>query len=98
MQTLTLPIEDSLTLSAEEARGMGALLADDFNQAAPFPHIVLDDFLPPAVLQRAVQGFPAQALAVSVMAALPPVGMHISRKSGFSREGCSRLKPLLQHS
>lgn len=63
MQTLTLPIEDNLTLSAEEARGMGALLAEDFNQAAPFPHIVLDDFLPPAVLQRAVQGFPAQALA-----------------------------------
>ncbi|WP_211236123.1 hypothetical protein [Comamonas badia] len=36
MQTLTLPIEDNLTLSAEEARGMSALLAQDFNQAVAF--------------------------------------------------------------
>lgn len=61
-QSLTLPIDDHLTLDADEARGAGALLATEFNEADPFPHIVLDDFLPAAVLQRAVQGFPGGAL------------------------------------
>lgn len=59
---MTLPIGDDLTLSAEEAHDMGTLLAQDFNSAEPFPHIVLDDFLPEAVLKRAMKGFPDESL------------------------------------
>lgn len=62
MQTFTLPVEADLAMSAEEAKGAGSLLSEDFNQAEPFPHIVLDEFFPQAVLQRVLDGFPARPL------------------------------------
>ena len=36
----------------------GAALAESYRNAAPFPHVVLDDFLDPAVLRRVVAEFP----------------------------------------
>ncbi len=55
--SVTLPIEtgDGLSMDAAEARSLGEFFAEDYANADPFPHIVLDDFLP--------AGLPAQILA-----------------------------------
>ncbi len=60
----TLPIEDGrdgLRLDAVEARALGELFHGDYECAEPFPHIVLDDFLPPALAHRILQNFPREA-------------------------------------
>ncbi len=60
----TLPIEDGvdgLRLDAVEARALGELFHVDYEGAEPFPHIVLDDFLPPALAHRILQNFPREA-------------------------------------
>lgn len=57
---LTLPIDlqGGLEMDLAEARATGAMFAAEYAQAHPFRHIVLDGFLPPAVLQMAVSNFP----------------------------------------
>lgn len=62
---MTLPIDsrDGLAMDPVEARQFGALLHEGFKAAQPFPHIVLEDFLPLPVLQRALDGFPPGQLA-----------------------------------
>ncbi|MDB5423645.1 MAG: hypothetical protein JWQ29_1061 [Phenylobacterium sp.] len=41
-------------------RKRGSELQERYNSAAPFPHIVLDDFLPPQILERCLQEFPRE--------------------------------------
>lgn len=59
----TLPIDsgDGLSLDAGEAKGLGQLLSADYAAAPPFPHIVLDDFLPEELARRILANFPAEA-------------------------------------
>lgn len=45
-------------LSAEIARDKGAELAEQYQSARPFPHIAIDDFLPPSVLEQCLKNFP----------------------------------------
>ncbi len=61
---LTLPVSEdgNLNMDPAEARATGAMLAQEYRDAKPFPHIVLDGFLPPAVLQQALDHFPAEPL------------------------------------
>jgi hypothetical protein len=47
-----------LVLDEEECRLNGAALNARYVNAAPFPHIVLDDFIDPAVLRKVVAEFP----------------------------------------
>jgi hypothetical protein len=42
-------------------RKKGLELHESYENAHPFPHIVIDDFLPPAVLQRCLKDFPKTA-------------------------------------
>jgi hypothetical protein len=42
-------------------RAKGLELHERYQQARPFPHIVLDDFLPPAVLEQCLNTFPRNA-------------------------------------
>ena len=63
---ITLPISDDadgLALDEAEAAGLGELLQEDYVSAAPYPHIVLDDFLPAALANRILENFPREALA-----------------------------------
>ena len=64
MHQVTLPIEtkEGLRLDPSEARGLGDLLALDYASATPFPHIVMDGFLPEEVIRKARAGFPSQML------------------------------------
>ncbi len=64
LHELTLPValNDGFRMDAKEAQATGAMLADDYANAAPFSHIVLDNFLPQEVLDVALKNFPAEAL------------------------------------
>jgi len=50
--TTTLPIVPSIRESAAELRHR-------FSSAAPFPHLVLDEFLEPDLLRRLYDEFPS---------------------------------------
>jgi len=60
-----LPIDDSdgLSLDAGTARRIGEELSEGYCFAEPFPHIVVDNFLPQRVAQLALDHFPREALA-----------------------------------
>jgi len=73
-----LPIEtaDGLALESTVARRIGDELADRYCFAEPFPHIVLDDFLPEPVARLALDHFPRQALASDHVFELGYAGLH----------------------
>ena len=52
-------IKDYLALEPDECREFGRSLADQYRNAAPFPHIVMDDFLEPDVLREVLADFPS---------------------------------------
>jgi hypothetical protein len=47
-----------LALDSDECREFGRSLAEKYHEAKPFPHVVLDDFLEPSVLQKVIEDFP----------------------------------------
>jgi 2OG-Fe(II) oxygenase superfamily len=48
-----------LALDPEECRSYGRSLAASYQNASPFPHIVIDDFIDPDVLKAVLAEFPA---------------------------------------
>jgi Rps23 Pro-64 3,4-dihydroxylase Tpa1-like proline 4-hydroxylase len=46
-------------LDAEQCRALGRALASKYQSALPFPHIIIDDFLPSDVLRRVLSDFPS---------------------------------------
>jgi Rps23 Pro-64 3,4-dihydroxylase Tpa1-like proline 4-hydroxylase len=46
-------------MDAQAAKDKGRDLHDRYVSAQPFPHIAIDDFLPPALLERCLADFPA---------------------------------------
>jgi hypothetical protein len=59
---LPITTTDGLNLDRALARRIGEELSSDYCFADPFPHIVIDNFLPLDVARRAQQGFPESAL------------------------------------
>src|SRR5689334_17326526 len=53
------PVGDYLALDADECRALGLSLAEQYRNAKPFPHIVIDDFLDTDVLRRVLENFPS---------------------------------------
>ena len=58
----TLPVEltDGLSMDPVEARSLGELFSADYANEAPFPHIVLDDFLPETLVRQVLANFPTE--------------------------------------
>ena len=52
-------MEDETGFVAPDLRGQGSELAEAYRSAKPFPHIVIDDFLPSAVLDQCLKEFPS---------------------------------------
>ncbi len=52
---------DSVQLDIAQCRSAGASLNEQYTTSSPFPSIVLEDFLPAAILQRVVDEFPKRA-------------------------------------
>jgi hypothetical protein len=69
MHSVTLPIDhaNGLHLDPREARALGELLADDYRRADPFPHIVLDNVLPEALIREIYSHFPKEKLSKDVV-------------------------------
>lgn len=55
-----LPIEmqSGFSLDAQQAKDIGSLLSEDYAQAQPFPHAVIDNIFPTAFTQRLLDHFP----------------------------------------
>lgn len=56
--TLPIDIADGLSMDATEARSLGELFSADYAAADPFPHIVIDGFLPETLIGEIVRNFP----------------------------------------
>jgi hypothetical protein len=95
-QTITLPIDSQsgLRLDAKEARALGDMLAADYAQAAPFPHIVMDDFLPEALIQSILQNFPVDAISSDTVFNIGYGGQH---KRQIMPEDCNEYCRSLFH-
>lgn len=75
---LTLPVsqDGELRMDADEAYATGAMLANEYRTADPFPHIVLEDFLPQPVIEQALQSFPMDPLKSDVVFDMDYAGHH----------------------
>ena len=65
-----LPVRQSehgVVLDPVESRKIGEALAAEYSFAEPFPHIVLDNFLPEPVIRMALDHFPAQRLKSDIV-------------------------------
>lgn len=74
-----LPVEQiggTFTLDYRKARAVGESHAGDYCFAEPFPHIVLDNFLPRPVVQSALDHFPRAGLDSDVTFELGYAGQH----------------------
>lgn len=73
-----LPIDLSvgMFLDAKRAREIGEELSSQYAFAEPFPHIVLDNFLPAEVARLALDQFPRRALASDRTFEMGYAGLH----------------------
>lgn len=73
-----LPINASkgLYLNADEARKIGENLSGEYCFAEPFPHIVIDNFLPKDVIQIALDNFPTRPLKNDTVFEMGYAGQH----------------------
>jgi Rps23 Pro-64 3,4-dihydroxylase Tpa1-like proline 4-hydroxylase len=64
LPSATLPIDcdGGLRMNSAEAHQFGQLFADDYQRAIPFPHIVLDNFLPDKIVQQVLEQFPTERI------------------------------------
>lgn len=92
-QQVTLPvsIKDGVYLGVKEARELGEKLSGDYCFAEPFPHIVIDDFLPKDVIDKILNNFPTEQLGGDVVFELGYAGLHKRQVApincnGFIRE------------
>lgn len=69
MHSVTLPIDmaDGLRMDPKEARALGSLLAEDYRNADPFPHIVIDGILPEPLIREVLEHFPQQKLDADIV-------------------------------
>lgn len=58
--TLPIDMEDGLQMDPAEARSLGCMLNEQYRNASPFPHIVLDNIFPDALINKIVENFPYQ--------------------------------------
>lgn len=62
MGVLTVRDENGyLSFDEAQCRAVGAKFAEDYQSAAPFPHIAIDELIDPALLRRLMPQFPSTA-------------------------------------
>jgi len=64
---LPIELEDGLNLSPKVARGIGEDLSGPYCFAEPYPHIVIDNFLPIELAEEILANFPGEILEGDVM-------------------------------
>lgn len=73
---LPIDVERGLFLDAAKAREIGHTLAGEYCFAEPFPHIVLDDFLPAELARMALAELPRRGLESDVTFEMGYAGQH----------------------
>ena len=89
IQQANLPIvleEDGLKMSQSEAASLGELLHTDYVSAEPYPHIVLDEFLPIELAERLLENFPVESQSTDLVFNMNYAG-HFKRQ--IAPESCS---------
>lgn len=91
-----LPIDtsDGLTLDAGMARRIGEEMSGAYCFAEPFPHVVIDNFLPESVARLALDHFPRQPLGSDVNFEMGYAGQH---KRQITPEECDTAARQLFH-
>lgn len=104
-QTATLPvsIKDGVYLDVKQASDLGEKLSGEYCFAEPFPHIVIDDFLPKDFIDKILNNFPTNELEGDVVFELGYAGLHKRQVApincnGFTREvfGFFNSVPIVQ--
>jgi 2OG-Fe(II) oxygenase superfamily len=92
-QNATLPVmlEDGVNLSIDDAKLFGESLSGEYCFAEPFPHIVIDNFLPTDVIDKIYNNFPYERLGNDVVFEMGYAGLHKRQVApadcnGFIRE------------
>jgi Rps23 Pro-64 3,4-dihydroxylase Tpa1-like proline 4-hydroxylase len=77
-QQVCLPIDmsDGLSMDGKEAKALGQMLHEEYSRADPFEHIVVDGFLPEALIARVRRDFPTEKLASDVVFDIGYAGHH----------------------
>lgn len=91
IQVAQLPVAcdpDGLRLLESEAAALGSLLHDDYVSATPFPHIVVDDFLPLQLAEKLLANFPGDSLDTDRVFKMHYAG-HFKRQ--IAPESCNGL-------
>ena len=91
---LPISVDQGYTLDAAEARRIGEELAAQYCFAEPFPHIVLDNFLPEPVVRAALDNFPLERLASDTIFDIGYAGHH---KRQIYPEACDEPARRLFH-
>jgi len=86
----TLPIDfaDGLRMDPKEARSLGEFFSEEYAGASPFPHIVLEDFLPADLVGKVVANFPTGERASDGVFNIGYGGEH---KRQITPEDCNRF-------
>jgi 2OG-Fe(II) oxygenase superfamily len=89
--TLPISIQDGVNLNIKEAKESGESLSGEYCFAEPFPHIVIDDFLPQAFIDKILNNFPVEKLDNDVIFEIGYAGLHKRQVNpancnGFIRE------------
>lgn len=95
-QAATIPIDmnEDIYLSVEDAKKYGESLSGEYCFADPFPHIVIDNFLPEALIDKIYNNFPKEKLKHDVVFDMGYAGLHKRQVmpidcSGFVRNAFS---------
>ena len=59
-QTLPIDLNDGIYFCKEAAQATGAALSAAYTSATPFPHIVIDNFLPTELIETILANFPIE--------------------------------------
>ena len=73
---LPIDLSDGFKLDPQKARQIGESLSSDYCFAEPFPHIVLDNFLPPELAAELCAHFPTERLQSDVVFDVGYAGHH----------------------
>ena len=89
--TLPINIDDGVYLNIDHAKKYGEELSGDYCFAEPFPHIVIDNFLPSTLIEKIISNFPKDKLDNDVMFESGYAGLHKRQVmpidcNGFIRE------------
>lgn len=89
--TLPINIDDGVYLNIDAAKKYGEELSGDYCFAEPFPHIVIDNFLPDDLIEKILSNFPTEKLDNDVMFESGYAGLHKRQVmpidcNGFIRE------------